>query len=103
MLQVAAQPAKRPSTPMRDALEWTHPVAVQDQEQRRQQRIAEARKLRQSYELQIAQREERHAAYARTEDAWPYQPVHHPEGKFPYYNTPKYVAPHHVGGPVRLK
>lgn len=95
--------AKRASSPMRDALNWSHPATVQDQELRRQERIAEARKIRQSYELQIAQREQRHAAYASTEDTWPYQPVHHPEGKFPYYKTTKYVAPHHIDGPVRLK
>jgi len=102
-LQAHSVYAKRPSSPVRDALNWTHPAVVQDQELRRQERIAAARRVRQSYDLQIAQREQRHAEYARAEDVWPYQPVHHPEGKFPYYNTPKYVAPHYVGGPVRLK
>lgn len=89
------------SSPVKDALDWEHPRESVDAIDKRLQRLRDAAELRQSYDLQIEQREARHAAYASTEDEWPYQPIHHPEGKFPYYKGPRYIAPHYVGSPIK--
>jgi hypothetical protein len=78
-------------------LHWCDVQPSQDKRAIRQSQSESARQLRMSYEEQIKQREKVHAAYASTEDTWPYQPVHHPESKFPYFKGPKYIAPHHVG------
>jgi hypothetical protein len=85
-----------------DVLKWCDLHRSQDKHAIRQSRIESARQLRMSYEEQIKQREKVHAAYAKTEDTWPYQPVHHPESRFPYFKGPKYIAPHHLGDPSQL-
>ena len=92
-----------PGSPAADVFAtWGRPQTAAEAQSVRTDRAAAAAALRQSYGTQIAQREALHAAYASTEDTWPYQPTHHPEGKFPYYNAPKYVAPHYINGPVKL-
>lgn len=101
--QVRRVVSTAPGSPAADVFaEWGRPQTAAEATSVRAGRAAAAAALRQSYDAQIAQRAALHAAYASTEDTWPYQPTHHPEGKFPYYKAPKYVAPHYVHGPVKL-
>ena len=104
-MQIIHASARPQSSPVADALDWGRPhtaTTMSEAAAARRTRAAAAAALRLSYDTQVQQRDAVHAAYASTEDKWPYQPTHHPEGKFPYYKAPRYVAPHFVGGPVKL-
>jgi hypothetical protein len=50
-----------------------------------------AESVRKSYELQIQQRDALREEYAQAESKWPYQPIHHPEARFAYFNGPRYI------------
>lgn len=61
-----------------------------------------AASLRESYCQQIEEREALRERYAAAEAKWPYQPIHHPEARFPYFHGPRYIRPHFVVSPVQL-
>lgn len=95
-----ASPAPPPSTSA--AASAAAAAGVGDADSAWRRRSDAAASLRQSYSQQIEEREALREQYAAAEAKWPYQPIHHPEARFPYFHGPRYVRPHFVSSPVQL-
>jgi hypothetical protein len=86
--------SNRDPSPMKQLLSWNAPE--QEYKCPKSQfgpRPETAESVRKSYEMQIQQRHALHEAYAQAESKWPYQPIHHPEARFAYFNGPRYIPP----------
>jgi hypothetical protein len=89
--------SNRDPSPVKQLMQWNGPERELGCPRRSLgARPETAESVRKSYELQIEQREALHEMYTKAEEKWPYQPIHHPENRYPYFNGPRYLEPKYV-------